>query len=178
MTRRLTIILLALFLLPGVALAHGPSRQKHATKIAVDMTPEAVWQKVGNFDDLSWNPLVAKVEAQPGNAVGTVRTVTLKDGGTLVQELYKYDAAKMSYQLQMPQIDVKLLPVTNYSEFLTVKPLDGGKRAEIEIRSAYYRAYPNNDPPADQNDAAANAAVAAMQEKVVEGLAAHLASGS
>ncbi|QOG07699.1 SRPBCC family protein [Aureimonas sp. OT7] len=178
MTRSLVALTLALTVLPGIALAHGPSRQKHATSIEVDMAPAAVWQKIGNFDDLSWNPLVASVKAEPGNAVNSVREVTLKDGGVLRQELYKYDAKRMSYQIQMPEVDTAVLPVTNYSEFLTVKPVAGSEKSEIEIRSAYYRGYPNNEPPENLNDKAANDAVAAMQEKVVEGLKASLENGS
>ena len=47
--------------------------------------------------------------------------------------------------------------MTNYSSTITVKAEGSG--SVVEWRGAFYRAYPNNNPPPDQNDEAAVAAV-------------------
>ncbi|WP_102960258.1 SRPBCC family protein [Mangrovicella endophytica] len=165
-------------IMPGLALAHGPTRQKHTETIEINATPAEVWKRIENFNDLSWNPLVAKTEGEAGNKVDQTRTATLKSGGTLTESLYKYDAAKMMYATLLPQVDVKVLPVTNYSSYLTVKPLEGGKRAQVEWRSAFYRGYPNNDPPPELNEEAAIKAVQAFSHAALEGLKQAVESGS
>jgi hypothetical protein len=50
------------------------------------------------------------------------------------------------------------LPVTNYAATLLVKPGEGG-RAVVEWRGGFYRGYPNNDPPPELNDEAAEKAI-------------------
>jgi hypothetical protein len=66
------------------------------------------------------------------------------------------------------------LPVTNYTSTLAV--IAEGDTSVVEWRGAFYRAYPNNDPPPDKNDEAAVAAVTAVYKdglanlkKLVEG---------
>jgi hypothetical protein len=49
------------------------------------------------------------------------------------------------------------LPVTNYTSVLSVVA-DGGKSV-VEWRGAFYRGFPNNNPPPEQNDEAALKAV-------------------
>jgi hypothetical protein len=68
--------------------------------------------------------------------------------------LYKHDAAAMSYSYRITRVEVSVLPVTNYSSTITVKPL-GADRSLVEWRGAFYRGYPNNDPPPELNDEAA-----------------------
>lgn len=60
---------------------------------------------------------------------------------------------KYSYRAK----DGGALPVTNYTSTITVKA--EGQGAVVEWRGAFYRGYPNNDPPPDQNDEAAVAAI-------------------
>ena len=59
-------------------------------------------------------------------------------------------------------MDVKVLPVTNYSSWISVKPADGG--SVISWKGAFYRGYPNNDPPPELNDQAAVDAVTGVYE--------------
>ena len=92
------------------------------------------------------------------------------DGGVTIDEsLYKYDAAEMSYSYRIDKVDVKVLPVNNYSSTLVVLPAEGGK-STVEWRGAFYRGYPNNDPPPELNDEAALKAVSAVYRKGLEGL--------
>lgn len=152
--RGLLVPLLLAAALP--ALAHGPTRQKVSEKITIEAPADAVWAKVKNFDALKdWHPAVAASPADKGNAEGSVRTLKLKDGGTLIETLEGYDDAKMKYNYRAK--DGGALPVTNYTSVLSVVA-DGGKSV-VEWRGAFYRGYPNNDPPPDRNDEAALKAV-------------------
>ena len=156
--RRAVPILAASLLLAASAssLAHGPTRQKVTEKVSIEAPADAVWAKVKNFNALKdWHPAVADSPADKGNAEGSVRTVKLKDGGTLVEALESYDDAQKKYSYRAK--DGGALPVTNYTSTLSVVA-DGGKSV-VEWRGAFYRGYPNNDPPPDRNDEAALKAV-------------------
>ena len=131
--RGLLVPLLPLLLAAALpALAHGPTRQKVSEKITIEAPADAVWAKVKNFDALKdWHPAVAASPADKGNAEGSVRTLKLKDGGAL--------------------------PVSNYTS--TIQVTGTGATSTVEWRGAFYRAYPNNNPPPEQNDEAALKAV-------------------
>lgn len=142
--------------LSGLATAHGPTRQKVVETITIDAPADKVWGVIRNFDALKdWHPAVAESPASKGNEEGSVRQLKLKGGGALTETLEGYDAAKMRYTYRAK--DGGALPVTNYTSTITVKA--DGKGSVVEWRGAFYRGFPNNDPPPDQNDEAAVAAV-------------------
>ncbi len=151
---------------PLVAEAHGPSRKKVTETIVINQPPEKVWAAVGHFDDMSWLPIVTSTVAKGGNTVvdpdddakNPTRRLTLKGGATVDEVLYKYQGDKMSYSYRIAAVDVKVLPVTNYASTISVLPAEGGK-STVEWRAAFYRGYPNNDPPPELNDEAAVKAV-------------------
>ena len=148
---------LALLTVGAAVSAHGPTRQKAVETVRIDAPAEVVWARIKNFDALKdWHPAVAESVASKGNDEGSVRTVKLKGGGELVETLENYNdaAKKVSYRLK----DGGALPVTNYTSTLAVTA-DGAKSV-VEWRGAFYRGYPNNDPPPDRNDEAALKAVA------------------
>ena len=156
--RRALSVLLASFLLAASApsQAHGPTRQKVSEKVTIEAPADAVWAKVKNFNALKdWHPVVAESPSDKGNAEGSVRTLKLKGGGTLIETLESYDDAQKKYSYRAK--DGGALPVTNYTSTLSVVA-DGGKSV-VEWRGAFYRAFPNNNPPPDQNDEAALKAV-------------------
>ncbi len=139
--------------------AHGPTRQKVVEQVTIDAPAEKVWAAVRDFGALKdWHPAVAESPASKGNEEGSVRQLKLKNGGTLTETLEGYDAARMKYNYRAK--DGGALPVTNYTSTITVKA--AGAKSTVEWRGAFYRAYPNNDPPPDQNDEAAVAAVTAV----------------
>ncbi|MDD1616506.1 MAG: hypothetical protein CG439_1634, partial [Methylococcaceae bacterium NSP1-2] len=55
---------------------------------------------------------------------------------------------------------VPALPVANFSATITVAPK--GDNSEVTWKAGYYRAYTNNNPPEEMNEATANAAVKAF----------------
>jgi hypothetical protein len=157
------LALAALTLATSVSLAHGPTRQKVVEKITIDAPAEAVWAQVKDFDALAkWHPAVEASPADKGNAEGSVRTIKLKGGGALVESLEKYNEAGKSYGYRAK--DGGALPVTNYTSSLSVSPAAEAGKSVVEWRGAFYRGYPNNDPPPDQNDEAAVKAVTGVYQ--------------
>jgi len=171
-------ILVAAVAVLGTACAHGPTRQKVRESIEINAPPARVWAAIGNFQDMSWLAPVSKTEGEKGNEIGATRRLTLTPGATVDEELYKYDAEKMTYSYRITAVDVKILPVTNYSSTLTVAPAADGKGATLEWAGAFYRGYPLNDPPDDLNDEAAVKAVSGLYKAGLEALKKKIESGS
>ncbi|HEX2020846.1 MAG TPA: SRPBCC family protein [Aurantimonas sp.] len=178
MAARILSFLVALLVLPGLALAHGPTRQKASETVEIDASPEQVWAVLSDFGDMSWHPRVAMTDSPNGSEVGAIRTLGYTEGGTMEEELSKYDPAKMSLSTFIGHVNVDVLPATNYSSTMTVKPLDEGARSEVTWRAAFYRGYPNNDPPAELNDEAAVTGVSAFIREGLDSLKTTVESGS
>ncbi len=166
-------------LIPAMALAHGPSRQKVTLTTEVAAPPAEVWAAIGNFQDMGWHPAVFSTEGEGGNDIDATRVLTLGEAGgpTISEVLYKYSEEKMSYSYRITEVDVEVLPVTNYSSHLTVKPLESGGSL-VEWRGAFYRGYPNNDPPEHLNDEAAIAAVSAVYQAGLDALTARFGAAN
>jgi Polyketide cyclase / dehydrase and lipid transport len=148
-------------LLATAAQAHGPTRQKATEKVVIDAPASVVWARIKNFDALKdWHPAVAESPADNGNNEGSVRSLKLKGGGVLSEKLESWDDAKMKYSYRAK--DGGALPVTNYTS--TISVVADGNKAVVEWRGAFYRGYPNNDPPPEQNDEAAVAAVTGVYQ--------------
>lgn len=160
------------------AWAHGPTRQKARESIEINAPPAKVWAAMGNFQDMSWLPPVTKTEGEKGSEIGATRRLTLTGGATVDEELYKFDAAAMTYSYRITNVDVKALPVTNYSSTLTVTPSADGKGSTLEWAGAFYRGFPNNDPPPELSDEAAVKAVKGLYQAGLESLKKKIESGS
>ncbi|MGY3698368.1 SRPBCC family protein [Bradyrhizobium sp. ma5] len=170
-------VLVAALAVLGAAWAHGPTRQKVRESIEIDAPQAKVWAVIGNFQDMSWLAGVAKTEGEKGNEIGATRRLTLAPGITIDEELYKYEPEMMSYSYRITAVDVKVLPVTNYSSTLSVSPAPGGK-TKLEWAGAFYRGFPNNDPPPDLNDEAAVKAVSELYRGGLAALKKKIESGS
>ncbi|WP_457590009.1 SRPBCC family protein [Jiella marina] len=176
--KRLAAFVVALMLVPGLALAHGPTRQKASESITIDAAPDKVWAVLGNFADMSWHPRVAMTDAPKGNEKGSVRTLGFTEGGLMEEELSKYDPDKMRLSTFIGHVNTDVLPATNYSSNISVKPVEDGAKSEVTWRAAFYRGYPNNDPPAELNDEAAVEGVTAFIREGLENLKATVEAGS
>ena len=143
------------------AQAHGPTRQKLIETVDIDKPVDKVWALVKHFDGIAkWHPAVASSVATKGDEVGSQRTVVLKAPGDpkIIEELLSYDDAGHTYHYEIKNVDVKVLPVQNYTSWLTVK--DNGHGGSIlEWKGAFYRGDQRNDPTPDLNDDAALAGV-------------------
>jgi polyketide cyclase/dehydrase/lipid transport protein len=176
MARRLAFVLALAVLAPALALAHGPTRQKANEQVEINAPPEKVWAAIGNFQDMSWHPAVAKTEGSGGNEQGATRTLTLQSGGKIQEKLNKYDKEGRSFSYEITEVDVMVLPVTNYSSTISVKG-EGGK-STVEWRGAFYRGFMNNDPPPELSDEAATKAITGVYRGGLDALKKKLESGS
>ena len=172
--KKITLIAsVLLFFFAAIASAHGPVRQQAEEQITINAPAEKVWALIKNFDDMSWLPSVSNTAAEGGNTKGATRVLTLNDGGTIKEELKKYDETKMSYSYKITEMStaktithagaeekVPVLPVDNYSA--TIKVEAKGDTSVVNWKAGYYRAYTNNNPPAEMNEETANAAVNAI----------------
>jgi hypothetical protein len=168
MKRAIALVIAILVAYTGIVSAHGPTRKKVVITKEIAAPPEEVWGIVQDFQDMSWHPAVAKTEGDGGSAPGATRTLTLGNGGEIHEQLEKYDAEKHSYFYRIVDVDVKVLPVTNYSSWLSVKPSDAG--STVTWKGAFYRGYPNNDPPPELSDQAAIDAVTGVYESGLDNL--------
>lgn len=180
MLKRLLIAAAIFGLVPlsmtGAAWAHGPSRQKVVESIEINAPADKVWAVIGNFQDASWIPVVAKTEGKGGNDTGATRTITLKNGGTIDEQLDKYDAEGHSYGYEITKVDVKVLPVNDYSSRITVTA--DGDKSTVEWRGAFYRGYMLNDPPPELSDEVAFKAVKDLYTSTLEALKKKVEGGS
>ena len=157
MVRAVALGLAVLALIPTVASAHGPTRQKAIETVEINAPADKVWAVIGNFQDMSWHPAVAKLEGTGGNDANATRTLTLTSGGTIEEKLIQNDPAKKLYKYEITKVDPKVLPVNNYSSTLSVK--GEGDKSTVEWKGAFYRGFMNNDPPPELSDEAAVKAV-------------------
>ncbi len=158
----LALSIVSLATQPIPADAHGPSRQKVTKTIEINAPADKVWKMIGNFQDMGWHPAVEKTEGSGGNEPGAKRTLTLNGGGQIHEALTKYDAAGRSFSYEITDVDVKVLPVKNYSSTLSVE--GEGNKSVLKWRGAFYRGYMNNDPPPELNDEAAVKAVTGVYD--------------
>ena len=103
------------------ALAHGPTRQKVTETIEINAPVDKVWAVIGDFQNMGWHPAIEKTEGSGGNEPGAKRTLTLKGGGKIHETLTKSDTAGHSLSYEITEVDVKVLPVSNYSSTLKVE---------------------------------------------------------
>jgi Polyketide cyclase / dehydrase and lipid transport len=168
--KSLFAIVLFGIVLPPVGWAGGPSRQTITETIQIDAPPAKVWATIADFHDMRWFPGIAKTTGEGGNDPDVAkRQLTLDGGATIDESLYKYDAVAMSYSYRIDKVDVKVLPVNDYSATIAVLPAEGGK-STVEWRGTFYRGYPNDDPPPELNDEAALKAVAKVYRAGLESL--------
>ncbi len=168
-----SLIAAGLLLATTLTWAHGPTRQKVTETITINAAPEAVWAVVKDFDKLqAWHPAVESSTATQGNAVESERTLMLKGGGKVVEKLETWSEADRKFSYRMREAGP--IPVSNYSSTLAVKPGPGAGTTVVEWRGAFYRGYPNNDPPPDKNDDAAVAAVTGIYKAGLANLKALL----
>lgn len=147
----------------AIAIANGLARQKVTETIRVDAPPEIVWSLVGSFGSAHvWLPMVIDTESQGGNEAGAQRILTLDADTKIYEKLNRYNGDAMSYTYRIPDDthDVGILPVNEYSSTISVKA--DGTGSLVTWKGAFYRGYPNNDPPDELNDEAAVRAVTAL----------------
>ena len=136
--------------------SHGPTRQKIKESITINAKPEEVWNVIKDFEKINiWHPSISKVESDGKN-----RTIyySPRNNTPIKQKLENYNAEKMMYKTSITEVDIKLFPVSTYTANISVKGNDDGT-STVLWKAAFYRAFLNNDPPPELNEAAAIEAV-------------------
>jgi hypothetical protein len=103
------------------------------------------------------------------------RTLVFKNGAVFEDGLLDYEPEKRMIAFMTSKVDLKTLPVDGFKSQFTVK-YEGGKTS-ITWLAAFYRGYPNNDPPPELSDNAAIAAVSAFQKRGMDALKAKFSGG-
>jgi len=168
MLHRKPLQFLFTLLLLSVAMAtqaHGPTRQKVTETVDIAKPAAEVWELIKDFGNADWLPMVQSTESNGGNSDGATRVLTLGPDVKVFETIKKYNAEKMTYSYKIPDKthDVKILPVNNYSSSITVEAT-GENSSKVTWKGAFYRGYPNNDPPEELNDEAAVNAVTALYQ--------------
>jgi mxaD protein len=183
------ILSVLFFIFMSTAQAHGPVRGKLTATVKINAPAEKVWAVIKNFDDMAWHPGIASTKAKGGNKKKATRTLTLKGGGTITEQLKAYKGDKMSYKYKITDMStvktithagkdeiVPVLPVNNYAATLSVKGKGGS--SEVKWVATYYRGYLNNNPPSELNETAADNAVTAVFKVGLTNLLSKFQSGA
>ncbi|KQP56288.1 SRPBCC family protein [Methylobacterium sp. Leaf108] len=114
--------------LPALALIAGtaPGLALDVMKsVDVSAPPAKVWSTIGDFCGIgSWHPAIAKCE--PSTKGGTsLRTLSLKGGGTIVESQTSRDDKAMTYTYAIVESP---LPVSDYSSTIAVAPSGSGSK--------------------------------------------------
>ncbi len=159
--------LLMTALLPATTSAAIDETLRIKETIEINAPADAVWAKVGNFNDMSWHPAIAKTELTSGNnnEVGATRTLTLPDGGTVKEVLVAYDKDGMTMKYDITE---SVLPVREYSATILVKAADG--KTTVTWRSMFKRKDPANPGAPGQDDKAAKEAITGIFKSGLENL--------
>lgn len=110
------------------------------------VSPQQAWQLVADFCPArQWSSDVLKCEILSGanNQIGTVRLLTLRNGGTAREQLIAHDAARQSFSYTIIESG---LPVIDYCATFTILS-DGSDEAVAEWKSRF-EAAPGTTPAA------------------------------
>lgn len=166
---RLPLILLSFLLFPITSVAHGPTPQKAKESITINASVDAAWNTIKQFDAIaSWHPDVKASSGDGKNASDGTRTITLQNGGQLVENLDFYSDKDHEYNYRLKTENVTAFPASSYTINLQVTPGNDANTSVVTLKSRFYRGDTGNTPPENLNDAAA---VKAMNEFFKNGLA-------
>ncbi len=119
-TARFFLAVVAASSLAGPVLATELSKQ-----LDVAVPPDQVWAAIGEFCGIGdWHPAIQTCELSH-QGKDTIRTLTLKGGGIIVEKLVKWETGKHSYTYAIVSSP---LPVSDYVSTLSIKAQGQGSR--------------------------------------------------
>jgi mxaD protein len=160
--------LIAFLLFPVLSLAHGPTPQKAKESIVINASVDTVWNAIKQFGGISdWHPDVKESTGDDRHESGGRRTITLQNGGQLVEELDFYSDNDHEYSYRLKTENVQAFPTSSYSIGIQVAAGETADSSVVTLKSRFYRGDTGNTPPEKLND---EAAVKAMNEFFKNGL--------
>lgn len=150
----------------GSALAHGPTPQKSDQTVLIKASPDTVWKLLSEPCAIkNWHPDVQDC----ASATPLTRTLTLKSGGILNEEIDELLPSEMSISYRISgEVDVKALPVSSLTGRIRIKA--EGADAQVNWIARYYRADTSNEPPQGFDDETAVKSVNAYVKSGLGGL--------
>ena len=159
MLKFIRIGLLGLLLIPALAVAHGPSRQKVVKDIEIKAPVEKVWAIISDYCAIKdWHPGVKGCESDNGNAPDSIRTITLENGEQVKEKLINHNPEKTMYQYMLAEPNINAFPINTHGATISVIAGENGM-AKVEWKGAFYRSFPGPSPPPELSDEAANKAL-------------------
>ena len=147
--------------MPRVAPADQPKTLRVAQTIVIKAPVDAVWAASRDFNGLAqWHPALEKDEIVKGtnNVPGAVRSLSLKGGGTIKEELVAFSEPMHSFKYKILESP---LPVANYVSTFTVKA-GKGDTTIVNWVGAFKRKNSADNPPDDQTDDAAKKVISSI----------------
>ncbi len=108
------------------SLAATPALALKVSKSAdIPAPPAKVWEVIGGFCAISkWHPAIEKCELSTKGGK-QFRTLSLKGGGTILEEQLSHDDGKMNYSYSILESP---LPVADYEATIAVTPAGSGSK--------------------------------------------------
>jgi hypothetical protein len=162
--------LVVILLFPGLIFAHGPTRQKVSESVTISMGMSEAWALISDLRNIGrWHSLYKSIENK-GEDPQPLSMFSRKSG---VVQILTLDSEKklFKYRLKKPGE----IPVNNYSARVRLEAGGPGK-VKITYKGAFYRKFLNNDPPPEENDEAAMAAVSKMYKETLKKFEKNLVS--
>ncbi|MEF3074178.1 SRPBCC family protein [Methylobacter sp. Wu1] len=163
--------LIAFLLFPVASLAHGPTPQKAKESVVINAPGDAVWAAIKQFDGISgWHPDVKESIGDGKHESGGTRTITLQNGGQLVEELDFYSDKDHEYSYRLKTENVQAFPTSSYSIAMQLTAGETADSSVVTLKSRFYRGDTSNTPPENLSDEAAVKAMNAFFKNGLSGL--------
>ncbi len=168
----MAVILVVAGMAPLAVSACGPSPQKVVKEIVIKAEPAQVWAVIKDFGGIhTWHPsVISSTVGHMKDSEGiefAYRTLTLKDGGTVVEKLRETQGDGMKLSYIMMQGDI---PVSNYSSWMTVKPGPGTGESTVTWVGRFSNKANAVEAPPGQDNKTAVAAINAIYDAGLEGM--------
>ncbi len=161
---------LCAFLIPGLAFAHGPARQKVIEEIEVNAPPEKVWEIISEFCAIKdWHPRVTACESDNGTEPDSIRTITLDNGEQIMEQLVKILHEQHKFQYMMVEPNGNAFPINTHGCTISVTASDNGGSI-VQWKGAFYRIFPGPNPPPDQTNEAGIEALTGFYKSGLENI--------
>jgi len=103
-------------------------------KTTINAGADKVWRTISDFNGLDKFVAAVANSSVKGTGIGAERTLTLQDGGRIVEKLEKLDNDTRTLHYSIVNSP---LPVKNYLSKITVQKL-GGSQCEVTWSSTFY----------------------------------------
>ena len=152
MLKFMRFVTIGVVLIPTLAAAHGPSRQKVVEEIEINASPEKIWAIIYDFCSIkNWHPDIKECESDNGSEPDSIRIITLENGEQVKEKLVKINPEEFKIQYMMTEPNPNAFPINTHGATISVKAGDNGNSV-VTWKGAFYRIFPGPNPPPDQTD--------------------------